>query len=41
VGIGFKPSKNVLAKLVHHETQIETTPRRVEAFMAAQLALVF
>ena len=41
VGIGFKPSKNLLAKLVHHETQIETTPRRVDVFMAAQLALVF
>jgi len=41
VGVGFKPSKSLLAKLVHQETQIETTPRRVEAFMAAQLSLVF
>lgn len=41
VGVGFKPSKNLLAKLVHHETVLETTPRTVEAFVAAQLALVF
>lgn len=41
VGIGFKPSKSLLAKLVHHETVLETTPRTVEAFVAAQLALVF
>jgi hypothetical protein len=41
IGIGFKPSKVLLAKLVHQETHIETTPRRVEAFMAAQLSVVF
>ena len=41
VGVGFKPSKMLLAKLVHQETHIETVPRRVEAFMAAQLSVVF
>jgi len=41
IGIGFKPSKVLLAKLVHQETHIETVPRRVEAFLAAQLAVVF
>jgi hypothetical protein len=41
IGIGFKPSKMLLAKVIHQETHIETTPRRVEAFMAAQLAVVF
>ena len=41
IGIGFKPSKMLLAKLVHQETHVEVTPRRVEAFMAAQLAVVF
>ena len=41
IGIGFKPSKMLLAKLVHQETHTETVPRRVEAFMAAQLAVVF
>jgi len=40
-GIGFKPSKMLLAKLVHQETHIETVPRRVEAFVAAQLSVVF
>jgi hypothetical protein len=41
VGIGFKPSKMLLAKLVHQETHIEIVPRRVEAFVAAQLSVVF
>jgi hypothetical protein len=41
IGVGFKPSKMLLAKLVHQETQIETVPRRVEAFMAAQLSVAF
>jgi hypothetical protein len=41
IGVGFKPSKMLLAKLVHQETHTETAPRRVEAFMAAQLAVVF
>jgi hypothetical protein len=41
IGIGFKPSKMLLAKLVHQETHVEVTPRHVEAFMAAQLAVVF
>ena len=41
IGVGFKPSKALLAKVVHQETHIETVPRRVEAFMAAQLSVVF
>ncbi|HLQ66111.1 MAG TPA: hypothetical protein VK123_02655 [Candidatus Limnocylindrales bacterium] len=41
IGIGFKPSKMLLAKLVHQETHIATAPRRVDAFMAAQLSVVF
>jgi hypothetical protein len=41
IGIGFKPSKMLLAKLIHQETHIATTPRRVESFMAAQLSVVF
>ena len=41
IGVGFRPSKMLLAKVVHQETHTETVPRRVEAFMAAQLAVVF
>lgn len=41
IGVGFKPSKRLLAKLVHQETHVEVVPRRVEAFMAAQLAVLF
>lgn len=41
IGVGFRPSKMLLAKVVHQETLTETRPRRVEAFMAAQLAVVF
>ena len=41
IGLGFKPSKMLLAKLIHQETHIATTPRRVESFMAAQLSVVF
>lgn len=41
VGIGFKPSKQLVAKLVHQETHIETEPHRVDAFLATQLSVVF
>ena len=41
IGIGFKPSKMLLAKLIHQETHTAITPRRVESFMAAQLSVVF
>jgi hypothetical protein len=41
VGIGFKPSANLLAKLVHQESQINVSPPLVRAFMAAQLAVSF
>lgn len=40
-GVGFKPSKQLLAKLVYQETHVETTPRRVDALLATQLSLVF
>jgi len=41
IGVGFHPSKTLVAKVVHQETHTEVRPRRVEAFMAAQLAVVF
>ena len=41
VGIGFKPSKRLVAKLVHQQSQINVTPPLVRAFAAAQLSVVF
>ncbi|HYR50992.1 MAG TPA: hypothetical protein VET83_00095 [Candidatus Dormibacteraeota bacterium] len=41
IGIGFKPSARLLAKLVHQESQVDITPRRTRSFAAAQLAVTF
>jgi hypothetical protein len=41
VGIGFKPSAHLLAKLVHQESRINVSPPIVRAFAAAQLSVVF
>lgn len=41
LGIGFKPSKSLVAKLVHQESQINVSPPLVRAFAAAQLSVVF
>ncbi|HYQ96432.1 MAG TPA: hypothetical protein VER38_05430 [Candidatus Eisenbacteria bacterium] len=41
IGIGFKPSGNLIAKLVHQESRINVSPQIVRAFAAAQLSVVF
>ncbi len=41
IGVGFKPSTRLIAKLVHQQSQIALSPRVVHAFMAAQLAVTF
>jgi hypothetical protein len=41
IGIGFKPSANLITKLVHQESKIHVNPPLVRAFMAAQLSVVF
>jgi hypothetical protein len=41
LGIGFKPSKQLVAKLVHQESRLETVPRLLESLVAAQLSVVF
>src|SRR6185295_6841664 len=41
IGIGFKPSRNLVAKLVHQESRVNVTPAVVRAFAAAQLSVVF
>ena len=41
VGIGFKPSARLIAKLVHQESKVNTAPAVVRAFVAAQLSVVF
>jgi hypothetical protein len=41
VGIGFKPSTRLVAKLVHQESRINVSPPIVRAFAAAQLSVVF
>ncbi|HMI32300.1 MAG TPA: hypothetical protein VK527_11240 [Candidatus Limnocylindrales bacterium] len=41
IGIGFKPSTRLVAKLVHQESRINVSPPIVRAFAAAQLSVVF
>lgn len=41
IGIGFKPSARMIAKLVHQESRVNTSPAIVHAFMAAQLSVGF
>ena len=41
IGIGFKPSKRLVAKLVHQQSQVNVTPPLVRAFAAAQLSVGF
>ena len=41
LGIGFKPSKSLVAKLVHQESRINISPPIVRAFAAAQLSVIF
>ena len=41
IGIGFKPSTRLIAKLVHQQSQTALSPRVVHAFMAGQLAVTF
>jgi len=41
IGIGFKPSARLVAKLVHQESRINVSPAVVRAFAAAQLSVVF
>ena len=41
IGIGFKPSARLVAKLVHQESRINVSPAIVRAFAAAQLSVVF
>jgi hypothetical protein len=41
IGIGFKPSGRLLAKVVHQESRIHVSPPIVRAFAAAQLSVVF
>lgn len=41
LGIGFKPSKQLVAKLVHQESRINVSPPLVRAFAAAQLSVTF
>ena len=41
IGIGFKPSARLIAKLVHQESRVNVSPALVRAFAAAQLSVVF
>src|SRR5436853_6771663 len=41
IGVGFKPSRNLVAKLVHQESRVNVAPAVVRAFAAAQLSVVF
>ncbi|HXL15368.1 MAG TPA: hypothetical protein VN972_04720 [Methylomirabilota bacterium] len=41
IGIGFKPSARLVAKLVHQESRINVSPAIVRAFAAAQLSVIF
>jgi hypothetical protein len=41
IGIGFKPSAHLLAKVVHQESQVDVTPRNRRSFAAAQLSVTF
>jgi len=41
IGIGFKPSTRLVAKLVHQQNQVSLSPRVVHAFVAGQLSVVF
>ena len=41
IGIGFKPSTRLIAKLVHQESRVNLSPAVVRAFAAAQLSVVF
>jgi hypothetical protein len=41
IGIGFKPSTRLIAKLVHQQSQVNVSPRVVHAFVAGQLSVVF
>ncbi len=41
IGIGFKPSTRLVAKLVHQESRISVSPALVRAFAAAQLSVAF
>jgi hypothetical protein len=41
IGIGFKPSTRLVAKLVHQESRVDTSPAVIRALAAAQLSVVF
>jgi hypothetical protein len=41
IGIGFKPSTRLIAKLVHQESRVNVSPAIVRAFAAAQLTVAF
>ena len=41
IGIGFKPSPRLVAKLVHQQSLVSTSPAVTRAFAAAQLSVVF
>jgi hypothetical protein len=41
IGIGFKPSTRLVAKLVHQESLVSTSPAVTRALAAAQLSVVF
>ena len=41
IGIGFKPSGSLVAKLVHQQSQVNVAPARVRSFAAAQLSVAF
>jgi hypothetical protein len=41
LGVGFKPSKRLVTKLVHQESRINVSPPIVRAFAAAQLSVTF
>jgi len=41
IGIGFKPSKSLVAKVVHQQSQVNVSPPVVRAFAAAQLSVTF
>ena len=41
IGIGYKPTRNIVAKLVHQETHIATSPARTLPFAALQVSASF
>jgi len=41
IGIGFKPSTRLVAKLVHQQSLVSTSPAVTRALAAAQLSVVF